>query len=138
MLEYLRDVGGGQFAAARAGGAAQLLRLVRADAVGASARRARCDRRGPPDHPADDIAACMVPGLFRRNMDEWDRLRIVYPTLASRTYGSRRPSWRSAVCRAINRFYADGFRDHADRLTPAAMIPMTTPEQRSPSSITGR
>jgi len=78
----------------------------------------------------DDIAACMVPGMFRRNMDELGiDFALVYPTLGTSYVRFAPPELRSAVCRAINRFYADGFRDHAERMTPAAMIPMTTPEQ---------
>ena len=36
---------------------------------------------------------------------------------------------RKAACHAFNIFLADTFRDYADRMTPAAVIPMHTPEE---------
>jgi predicted TIM-barrel fold metal-dependent hydrolase len=36
---------------------------------------------------------------------------------------------RRAVCRAFNRYHADIFRDYADRVTPAACVPMHTPAE---------
>jgi predicted TIM-barrel fold metal-dependent hydrolase len=78
----------------------------------------------------DDIAACMVPALFRRNMDELGiDYAIMYPTLGLPYVRPAPAELRSAACRAVNKFYADGFREHADRLTPAAIVPMTTPQQ---------
>ena len=38
---------------------------------------------------------------------------------------------RQVACRAFNTYHADIFREYADRLTPAAMIPMHTPEEAS-------
>ena len=36
---------------------------------------------------------------------------------------------RRATCRAFNMYLADHFREFSDRITPAAMIPMDTPEE---------
>ncbi len=78
---------------------------------------------------ADHLAACLLPGLFRQRMDLLGiDFGIIYPTLGTGfvRFGGE---FRSAACRALNRYYADAFRDHADRLAPAALIPMTTPAE---------
>jgi predicted TIM-barrel fold metal-dependent hydrolase len=36
---------------------------------------------------------------------------------------------RQAACRAFNMFSAEFFREYSDRLTPAAVIPMHTPQE---------
>src|SRR5258707_2314874 len=36
---------------------------------------------------------------------------------------------RRATCRAFNRFIAEFFEEFSDRMTPAAVIPMHTPEE---------
>jgi hypothetical protein len=71
----------------------------------------------------------MLPGLFRRRMDEIGiDFAVLYPTLGLSYVRTAPPDLRSPVCRAVNRYYADLFRDHRDRLTPAAVVPMHTPE----------
>jgi len=128
LLEYLRDVGGGQFTARAQEALRSFFGWYELTPAERRASRAVRPPWGLQTTRPDDIAACMVPGLFRRNMDELGiDYAIVYPTLGVPYVRFAAPELRSAVCRAINRFYADGFRDHADRLTPAAMIPMTTP-----------
>jgi predicted TIM-barrel fold metal-dependent hydrolase len=54
---------------------------------------------------------------------------FMYPTLGGAYVRLAPPELRSAVCRAVNRFYADNFREHADRIAAAAIVPMTTPQQ---------
>ncbi|MDB4955258.1 MAG: amidohydrolase [Myxococcales bacterium] len=129
MLEYLRDVGGGQFAA---GSQEALRKFFGWYQLTPSERRAGRVVRPPwglQTTRPDDIAACMAPALFRRNMDELGiDYAIIYPTLGGAYMRSAPVELRSAVCRAINHFYADNFRDQADRMTPAAIIPMATPE----------
>jgi predicted TIM-barrel fold metal-dependent hydrolase len=129
LLEYLKEVGGGEFA------------MRAQDALGtffgwygmspAERRSARVIRPpwGLQTKRPDDIAACMSPALFRRNMDELGiDFAMMYPTLGGAYVRLAPPELRSAVCRAVNRFYADNFRDHSDRLASAAIIPMTTPQ----------
>ena len=130
MLEYVREVAGGEFAAS----SQEMLRKFFGWYYLTPSQRRENRAIRPPwglqTTRPDDIAACMVPALFRRNMDELGiDYGIIYPTLGIPYVRFAPPELRSAVCRAINRFYADNFRDHADRLTPAAMIPMTTPAQ---------
>jgi len=84
---------------------------------------------GPPDHPADDIAACMVPGLFRRTWMSWGSTthRVPDARRPVRTVRAARAAF-GGVSRDFNRStrWLPGPRRP---LTPAAMIPMTTPEQ---------
>ncbi len=130
LLEYLREVGGGQFAARAQDALRAFFGWYHMTPAERRAARAVRPPWGLPTTRPDDIAACMVPGLFRRTMDELGiDYAVIYPTLGVPYVRFAPPELRSAVCRAINHFYADGFREHADRITPAAMIPMTTPEQ---------
>ena len=36
---------------------------------------------------------------------------------------------RRVVCRAFNNYHAEIFREYADRITPAACVPMNTPAE---------
>lgn len=130
MLEYLRDVGGGQFVERSQEALTRFFGWYKQSPAERRATRTVRPPWGLQTNRPDDIAACMVPALFRSQMDELGiDFAIMYPTLGG-TYVRPAPTeLRSAVCRAINRFYADQFRDQADRLTPAAIIPMTTPAQ---------
>ena len=130
LLEYLREVGGGEFAARAQDALRTFFGWYYLTPGERRAARAVRPPWGLPTSRPDDVAACMVPGLFRRTMDELGiDYALLYPTLGVPYVRFAPPELRSAVCRAINRFYADGFREHADRITPAAMIPMTTPAQ---------
>jgi predicted TIM-barrel fold metal-dependent hydrolase len=130
LLEYLREVGGGEFAHRSQDALRTFFGWYQMSPAERREKRAVRPPWGLQTTRPDDVAACMVPGLFRRNMDELGiDFALVYPTLGTSYVRFAPPELRSAVCRAINHFYADGFRDHAERMTPAAMIPMTTPEQ---------
>ena len=54
---------------------------------------------------------------------------VVYPTWSFSLPTLEDAEARQASCRAFNTYLADAYRDYADRLTPAAMIPMHTPEE---------
>ena len=130
LLEYLRDIGGGQFVERSQEALRNLFGWYQMTPSERRASRVVRPPWGLQTTRPDDIAACMVPALFRRNMDQLGiDYAFVYPTLGTPYVRFAPPELRSAVCRAINHFYADNFRDQADRMTPAAMIPMTTPEQ---------
>jgi predicted TIM-barrel fold metal-dependent hydrolase len=130
MLEYLREVGGGDFVTKSQAGLRQFFGWYRMTPAERRAGRVVRPPWGLQTTRPDDIAACMAPAMFRKHMDETGiDFALIYPTLGVPYVRFAPPELRSAVCRAINRFYADNFRDQADRITPAAMIPMTTPEQ---------
>jgi len=53
----------------------------------------------------------------------------VYPTLGLVTVEFEEAEVRCASARALNRMKTDMFREFSDRLTPAALIPMHTPDE---------
>jgi predicted TIM-barrel fold metal-dependent hydrolase len=54
---------------------------------------------------------------------------VVYPTAGLGYHRMQDPRLRRAICRAYNVFTADQFRGLEDRVIPAAIIPMYTPEE---------
>ncbi|MEZ4334370.1 MAG: amidohydrolase family protein [Myxococcota bacterium] len=90
--------------------------------------------RGPwwaiPAENALDIATAMAPGLLYERMDT---IGLDYAVM----YGSaglvfphvRDEKNRRGACRALNRYAAEVFGPYADRLTPAAVVPLHTPEE---------
>jgi len=130
LLEYLRDVAGGEFAARSQGAMKKFFGWYQMTPSERRASRVVRPPWGLQTTRPEDIGACMAPALFRRNMDELGiDFALIYPTLGTPYVRFAPPELRSAVCRAVNHFYADNFRAQADRMTPAAIIPITTPEQ---------
>lgn len=77
-----------------------------------------------------DRATASLPKLLYSRLDEFGiDFAVVYPTIALGFHHLPDDEMRRASCRAYNRYVADGFREYADRLTPAAVIPMHTPEE---------
>src|ERR1700745_819494 len=77
-----------------------------------------------------DRATAMMPKLLYERLDEIGTdFAVIYPTagLGLPRIGGDAP--RRAVIRAYNIVSADYFRDFSDRMTPAAIIPMHTPEE---------
>lgn len=76
-----------------------------------------------------DRATAMLPALFRKRMDEFGiDFSVVY---TSKLHVNRLADEeiRRAGCRALNLMHHDMFQAHADRMTPAAVIPMHTPAE---------
>ena len=97
-------------------------------------RRRRRIARPPffsnPTRHTMDRATAMLPGLLRERLDELGLdFTIVYPTLGFYLVAEEDDDVRPAVCRAYNTMVADMFGPHADRITPAACIPMNTPKE---------
>jgi predicted TIM-barrel fold metal-dependent hydrolase len=77
-----------------------------------------------------DRATAMFPRLLCERLDELGiDFAVLYPTAGLRLHRLAEADVRRATCRAFNTFTADYFRDFSDRLTPAAVIPMHTPEE---------
>jgi predicted TIM-barrel fold metal-dependent hydrolase len=77
-----------------------------------------------------DRATAMIPKLLYLRMEELGLdFSVLYPTQGLGIYAIRNDEIRQATCRAFNMYIADAFRDYSDRLTPAAAIPMHTPEE---------
>ena len=73
----------------------------------------------------DDAARCCTSGSTRSASD----FAIVYPTAGLRLPRIKDDETRRAVIRAYNIVSADYFSGLEDRMTPAAIIPMHTPEE---------
>ena len=85
---------------------------------------------GQPSKNTRDRAAASFPGLLAERMDELGiDFAVMYPSHASNLPDLADPDLRRAAVRAYNSFYAELYRPYADRLTPAALMPMDTPEE---------
>jgi hypothetical protein len=77
-----------------------------------------------------DRATAMMPRLLYDRLEEFGTdFAIVYPTAGLRLPRINDDATRKAVIRAYNIVSAEYFRDLSDRMTPAAIIPMHTPEE---------
>lgn len=85
---------------------------------------------GAPTRNTLDRATAMLPRLLYQRLDEMGiDFAVLYPTAGLRTPFITDAELRRITCRAFNRFSAEQFREFSDRLTPAAVIPMHTPEE---------
>src|SRR6059036_3214513 len=77
-----------------------------------------------------DRATAMMPRLLYERLDEFGcDFAIIYPTAGLRVPRIGDDATRRAVVRAHNVVTADYFRSLSDRMTPAAIIPMHTPDE---------
>src|SRR5256885_4814700 len=77
-----------------------------------------------------DRATAMMPRMLYDRLDELGiDFGIIYPTAGLGIARIEDDEIRRAVVRGFNIVTADYFRDLSDRLTPAAVIPMHTPEE---------
>ncbi len=85
---------------------------------------------GHPSKNTRDLATALFPKLLYERLDEIGLdFAIIYPTGGLRVPRVGDDEGRRAACRAYNIVTAEYFRDFADRMTPAAIIPMHTPEE---------
>src|SRR5205823_9749625 len=83
-----------------------------------------------PSENVLDRAAARSPRLFYERLDDLGiDCSVVYPTSGLSYHRLADTRMRRAICRAYNVFTADQFRPYADRIIPAAIIPMYTPEE---------
>src|SRR5678815_3496834 len=84
-----------------------------------------------------DRATAMMPKLLYERLDELGSdFAIIYPTAGLRVPRISDDDTRRAVVRAHNIVTADYFHDLGDRMTPAAIIPMHTPDAVSYAHLT--
>jgi predicted TIM-barrel fold metal-dependent hydrolase len=77
-----------------------------------------------------DRATATLPKLLYERLDETGiDFTVIYPSLGLFPPRIDDEDLRRAACRAFNNFSADAFRDYSDRMTPAAIIPMHTPQE---------
>ena len=83
-----------------------------------------------PSENVLDRATAMMPRLMYERFDDLGiDFCVVYPTAGLGYHRMPDTRMRRAVCRAYNVFTADQFRGLQDRVIPAAIIPMYTPEE---------
>jgi predicted TIM-barrel fold metal-dependent hydrolase len=75
-----------------------------------------------------DLATAMLPDLFRARLDDIGVDFAVVYTSQFHVISERDEEIKRAGCRAVNIMNWERFKPHADRMTPAAIIPMHTPE----------
>jgi len=77
-----------------------------------------------------DLAAASIPRLLHERLEETGvDFSVLYPTTGLRLPAIPDEELRRVAARAYNRYVADRYRDYADRLTPAAAIPLHTPQE---------
>jgi len=77
-----------------------------------------------------DLATASFPDLMYRRLDQIGiDFTVLYPTIGINPQGYLDDDVRRASCRGLNDYYADHWMAHPDRMTPAAIIPMSTPEE---------
>jgi predicted TIM-barrel fold metal-dependent hydrolase len=76
-----------------------------------------------------DLATAMLPDLFRARLDDMGIDFAVVYTSQFHILKFRDEEIRRAGCRAVNLMNRDQFAKHGDRMTPAAVIPLVTPQE---------
>jgi predicted TIM-barrel fold metal-dependent hydrolase len=85
---------------------------------------------GSPCENVLDRATAMLPRLMYERLDDLGiDFSVVYPTAGLGYHRTQDTRLRRAICRAYNVFTADQFRGLEDRIIPAAIIPMYTPDE---------
>ncbi len=76
-----------------------------------------------------DLATYTLPELlYKRLAEQGSDYSVLFPNDVLAPLAARDDT-RQALHRAINHFHADQYRKYADRLTPVAGIPMSTPQE---------
>src|SRR5438067_6819378 len=131
MREEFRRIGGDAAAEALA---------IASDRIPSSLRMSLAERRrrrvgqeafwGSPSENVLDRATAMLPRLLYERLDDLGiDFCVVYPTAGLGFHRTQDTRLRRAICRAYNVFAADQCRGLEDRVIPAAIIPMYTPEE---------
>src|SRR5690349_19792088 len=131
LLDYMRAAAGSQAAEGMRSGDEIVGRIVTM-----SLEQRRNERRAQqswwpfPTKNTRDRATAMISKLLYERMEELGLdFSVLYPTQGLGIYAIRNDEIRQATCRAFNLYIADAFGEYAHRLTPAAAIPMNTPEE---------
>ena len=83
-----------------------------------------------PTKNTRDRATAMLPRLLYERLGELGiDFSVLYPTMGLVVTANEDAEVRRAAVRAFNTFSAEHFADFSDRMTPAAAIPMHTPDE---------
>lgn len=130
LLDFLKDAGGGDIAESftrRMGGQSWY-------SMTGEERRYRRPMRGPwwalPTKNTLDRCTAMLPRLYYERMDDFGLdFMVLYPTAGLFFGSANRDEYRQVACHAYNEFAAASYSQYADRMTPAAVIPMHSPDE---------
>ncbi|TDI62689.1 MAG: amidohydrolase [Alphaproteobacteria bacterium] len=97
-------------------------------------RRQGRTMRGPwwalPTQNTTDRVTAMLPQLYYERMDDFGLdFMVLYPTQGLFYIGAENTEYRQVVCHAYNEYIADCYGQYSDRMTPAAIIPLHTPDE---------
>jgi predicted TIM-barrel fold metal-dependent hydrolase len=85
---------------------------------------------GVPTKNTLDRATASIPRLLYERLDEFGLdFAVIYPTFGLPVPHIENEELRRGACRAFNTYYAEAYRNFSDRLTPAAIVPMGTPDE---------
>jgi predicted TIM-barrel fold metal-dependent hydrolase len=85
---------------------------------------------GSPSENVVDRATAMLPRMLYERLDDLGiDFCVVYPTAGLSFHRMQDTRLRRAICRAYNVFTAEQFKGLSDRVIPASIIPMYTPEE---------
>jgi len=77
-----------------------------------------------------DRATATLPRLLHERMDELGLdFTVLYPSIGLLVFATEDEELRRAACRGINLLNAEVHRPYAERMAPAAVVPMHTPEE---------
>jgi predicted TIM-barrel fold metal-dependent hydrolase len=133
ILDYIASIGGAEMRDLYA--ASEISRHLRRpwDVPEAEVRDRwipRVNWWGRPTANTLDRATAMSPRLLYERLDELGiDFAIIYPSEGLFPGRIADPELRRVVNRAYNAFMAEAYREFSTRLTPAAAIPMLTPEE---------
>ncbi len=83
-----------------------------------------------PTHNTLDRATASLPRLLVERLDELGiDFAILFPTTGLAFPGLQDDEFRQVACRALNLYVKEIYGPYADRLTPAATVPMHTPDE---------
>ncbi|MBL4890197.1 MAG: amidohydrolase family protein [Candidatus Lindowbacteria bacterium] len=128
FLDYLKDVGGPDIAERFAKRQVNWYKLSAQERI--DKQRTRTPWWALPTANTLDRATAMLPRLLNSRLDEMGiDFAIAYPTLGLIFPGDPAEDVRRACCRALNTYHAELFSSYSSRMTPVAVIPLTTPEE---------
>jgi predicted TIM-barrel fold metal-dependent hydrolase len=131
MREEFRKIGGEDAVAGLAAASQRIPNSLKMSL--AERRRRRVGQEAFWSSPSENVldrATAMLPRLMYERLDDLGiDFCVVYPTSGLSYHRLADTRQRRAICRAYNVFTADQFRRLSDRIIPAAIIPMYTPEE---------
>jgi predicted TIM-barrel fold metal-dependent hydrolase len=131
MREEFRRIGGDAAAEALALASARVPNALKMSVAERARRRVGMEAFwSSPSENVLDRATAMLPRLMYERLEDLGiDFSVVYPTAGLSYHRMPDTRLRRAICRAYNVFAADQFRGLEDRVIPAAIIPMYTPEE---------